>query len=279
MKKQNVGFSLLEIMLVLAIGGVILSASIQQYLSYRVHADAMQVKANVEAIFQAMAFYNRAECYGSTDNSGNVNPGALNPANPSLSTLPSTLLINITTQLRNAGYLSETIPVSPLITTSGIGTQGYVAQFNLTLPLPDRDMCISTNTNTNTFVNNPPNTYYTYKYIPPNSPSCTGTMSVGKIVIWRSQVAVNFGTTAKARQYVNLLAGDCLSSVSGGTVAPCDVSGNTGQYIVWERIASNVNSGAVSSYWQTIPVVSQFTQGYRVWPAGAVTPQYFLCGN
>lgn len=262
-KKSQLGVSLLEVMLVLAIGGAILFLSIQQYQSYRRDADMIQVQANVNAIFQAMGAYYRSQCYGTTDPTATINPttfGALNPEGGV--SLSSSFPVNIQTALIDGGYLtSSALPLSPLVNASGAGTRGYVAQFNP--QTVDRKVCQDT--------------------------ACTpaNMATVGTIVIWKAQVAVQLQNPGEQKQYLNLLAGDCLSSSSGTTVTPCTSGGGSGNFVVWQRLPSAANTNVKSDYWVTIPTVNQFKQMYTTIPvtqlidatgSGSYT-QYYLCGN
>jgi len=256
MRKQHEGVSLLEVILVLAVGGSILYFSIQQYLSYRYDADVAQIQANVNAIFQAMTGFYRANCYGTTNAPGVLNPNNSNPPN-------SNFHIDITNDLIGNGYLTTTLIPDPLVNATGSGTQGYIAQFNQsTAP---RQICTALNTTT----------------IPS---TCTASVSIGNIVVWNAQVAVQLKDTAHTNTYLNLLTGDCLSSASGNIVTPCSASSTKGNYVVWQRFPSNANPQAQSDYWATIPTVSQFTQMYTTSSIqnltnGTTTNQYFLCGN
>jgi hypothetical protein len=273
MKKGQAGVGLLEVILVLAIGSALIFISVQQYLNYKVNADAMQIKEKTDALLQAMSFFYKAECYGSVDSSGNLVPGDLHPSSISNfdTSPPESVGINISTQLMTPGYLNESLIINnPLINKVGAsGYNGFVAQFNLTTPLPNRLICTSGST--------------------PGSPpgvNCASSQSIGKVVIWRSQVAVRMKDTANAARYRDLLGADCLSSdAGGGLVKPCSTSGNTGSYIVWEKISSTPNPKALSNYLFTTPTVAQFTQIYRTQSAYSVlnststTTQYFVCVN
>ncbi|WP_148340170.1 type IV pilin protein [Aquicella siphonis] len=266
MKKFQSGATLLEVMLVIVIGAAILYMSIQQYLTYRRDADALQVQANVDTIFQAMSSYYRMNCYGTTDGSYQMVAGTLNQAiSP-----PNPLPISISTDLIDNGFLTTPMPRNPIVKPTGAGTNGYVAQFNRFDPPQDRQTCMA-GTNATT----------------PLPPNCTDPRGVGKIITWKAQVAVqlNNPTPTEAKLYLNLLAGDCLSTMSGSTVVPCSTSGNTGTFVVWEKLPSSGNAKFVSDYWVTMPTVSQFTQMYTTAPIlnltdGSSLPyQYYLCGN
>lgn len=248
-------------MLVLVIGAGILFLSIRQYQVFKQDADLAQLEANVDTLFQAMAQYYKANCYGRHDPNAvppapALIPGTLNPMNAT-SPLPGPYSINIDTVLVAGGYLSDStpFPASPLVNDTGPASRfnGYVAQFNAT-------------TSTRT----------------------TNGMTVGTIVIWKPQIAVLVKNTSLAQQYLNMLKGDCLSTLSGNIVAHC-TNGSTGTYIVWERMPSYATVSSNSTLWQARAVDKQFTQMYTVYPTpylldkGGMTPsnqtQYYLCGG
>lgn len=274
---RQVGVTLLEAMLVLAIGSAIVALSISQYLSYRTSVDAMQVQANVNSIFQGMASFYKKNCYGTVttdadDVSGVVNPGLLNPNNPSVT---SPYHIDINTDLIGGGFLgSTTIPRNPLVSISGSGWNGYIAQFNQSTL--QKELC----------------TVGAGATLGPHSANCSSVVggNAGQAIIWTAQVAVRINATTATKQltYLNLLGGDCLSNASGNFVTPC-ISGSTGSgnYVVWSRLPFNANTGAISNYWLTTPNVAIFTQMYRTYPTLFLTngslsagqEQYYSCGN
>jgi hypothetical protein len=76
-----------------------------------------------------------------------------------------------------------------------------------------------------------------------------------------------------------------LSSASGNGVTPCNASGNTGDYVVWERIPSKATPQTTSSEWVSNAQVNLFTQMYTTYPILGLTDssqtnaQVYLCGN
>lgn len=271
MIRRHAGATLLEVMLVIAIGASILYLSILQYQSYRYNADATQVQANVNAIFQSMSAYYRQNCDRNPSTyiapSGNqvarTNYGTLNPLSSGYS---SPLHIDIQTNLRDNGFLTTNFPLNnPLVNKSGIGSNGYVAQFNLGSPT-QRQICGT------------------------GPAACATPMDIGAITTWIAQVAVQIYNPTNnpkiAKTYLNLLGGDCLSTASGNQVEPCvDGSMGSGNYVVWARLPSNSNTAAQSNYWTMMPTVSQFKQMYTTYPilnltnGSAASNQNYLCGN
>lgn len=259
MKKRQSGLSLVEALLVLIIATSILFFSLRQYEVFRRDADIQQVKANVDVLFVAMAEFYKANCYGQVDpTTGAVTAGRLNPAHAS-NPLPGPVHIDINADLIAGGYLTDDVPfpLSPIVDNSADPTDkfsGYIVQFN--------------------------------------SAQATRTMNgtIGTVVTWKPQIAVRIKDTTLTSQYLNLLNGNCLSSLSGNTVTPCPTAGSsTGTYVVWERMPSLVSSKANSTLWPLRAVLNQFTQMYTTHSTtylltrSGLTPanqtQYYLCGG
>jgi prepilin-type N-terminal cleavage/methylation domain-containing protein len=74
------GVTLLEVMLVIAIAGSILAMGISQYQSMQRDSNVRQVQANVDTLFNAMAYWYKANC-GRAAVGGNTS-GYLSPYNP-----------------------------------------------------------------------------------------------------------------------------------------------------------------------------------------------------
>lgn len=272
-KRSQLGATLTEAMLVITIGSAIIYLSIQQYLSYKKDSDAVEITTNVNQLFQAMGNYYRKNCYGTTDltnttdpiNYGKLNP---NPLNPSAPPEDADAKVAITvTELINEGFLDKPPKLTPLVDTS-VGSNGFMLQFNK--KVTTRKVCLLGSYN-------------------PYDTTCTSTKDTGESVSWLPQVAVKLkhADAASAIAFLNLLRGDCLSTESGGIVAPCTGGIGSGNYVVWQRLPSMASTGgAVSNYWGTTPTVALFTQMYTTAPITAVIDQvgdgdmqYYLCGN
>lgn len=282
-KKRYTGITLIETLLVLAIGSMILIMGMRQYQVYQLDSQIRQIKYNVDTIFQAMAFFYRANCLGPTDAYSGVilMPGKLNPSSPSYK---DPFPINLQTDLVNGGFLSTTLPtivaLSPLVDSTGKDTNGYAVQFNRYTQ--DRFICT-----------------IGVAAASPNDVSCSNKVKIGTIVLWKAQVAVLMQDPAKAATYRTLLGGDCLSSYTGGGVAKCS-AGAAGNYVVFERLPSFSSAALQTGYGLTNPTIQQFNQMYTTYPinsllrvdpstgqpgrvpaaGGAGTePQYFLCNS
>lgn len=253
------GYTLIETMLAMVIAGYILSLGIRQYQSMKFDADVNQLKYNVDQVFEAAAEYYSANCKRQMSAvSGPVaGTGTLDPANTPLSPYVVTL-----TSLRTDGYMTAALPRSNIINNNGY-QNGYIVQYNLVNPPPDRTAINSDGTTSN----------------------------LGKIMIWRAQVAVELRETAKATMYKNLTGADCVSTIDVSYVTPCSELSSTPTspplYLVWERLPSFAVPEANSNLWTTNATNKQFNQLYETYPViylKSVPPdqypqQYYLCGS
>lgn len=266
------GVSLIEMMLIMAIAGLIAVMGIRQYRLYRIDADIRQLKYNVDTLFQAMSLYYRANCYGTTHpKAGVVTAGTLNPdVNPD-----NPFPISIENDLKAKGFLMVDYPRSPLVDEGSNGGGGYILQFNESIQ--PKMVCKQG-----------------IKAKNADLPDCTEAVQVGTIVAWKAQIAVLLNDTDRASAYLKLLDATCLSSYDSNTntVSPCsdNISGN---YIVWERWPSFGNSFIERDNLLN-PTLDQFNQMYTTYPITHLTgsipsgttpgvtgpvPQYFLCGS
>lgn len=268
-KQSEKGVTLLEVLLVIVIAGMILILGLRQYQSLQTGNEARRIKYNVDAIFVAMSYYYKAECYGrGSGEDDSFKPGKLNPDN---SDYQENIDIDITDDLFEKGYLRQALPLIPLLDTS-VGMNGFVAQFNMD-DSRSRKICIEGN-----------------EAQGPSDSNCDKSKEIGKIVTGVIQVSVKMKDQATANTYVKYLGGDCLSSPGGhGTVLPCKDSSGTGTYIVWERLPSFASPNAQGSNAAGNQVLNQFTRDYSTYPAGYLISnkgespggeqQYFLCGS
>lgn len=271
--KANKGVTILEILLVLVIGSVLLIMTIRQYRSFQIDSEARQIKYNADALFVAMSYFYKAECYGhgSVDDYGDnkFKPGKLNPDN---NKYQENIDISIPNDLIDGNYLRQTLPLVSLVDTS-VGTNGFITQFNMD-DSKKRKVCIEGNKATGTT----------------SASGCDESKVIGKIVTATIQVSVKMRDQDTANTYLKILNGDCLSTPGGhNTVNPCSSSNGTGLYIVWERLPSFASPNAQGSNSSGNVIVNQFTQEYSTYPvtylisSGGDSPsgenQYFLCGS
>lgn len=273
MKKKQTGITLLEIMLVLAVGASIILLGIWQYQSFRRDSDIQQLKYNVSTIFQAMSFYYSANCNGRLNPVTNkIVPGVLNPNKTSAAIVPVDLNELITQGYFTTYSQGNVFPQSPFTGTTGPGyLGGYIAQFNQY----EQERMVCQNTNT------------AVTAVDANDPNCHP-VSMGLIENYTIQVAVLLADELldDANTYLQLLGGDCLSSLSGNNVLPCAQSNNSGNYIVFEKLPSEVTAN--SAYGTNNYNIKQFNQEYTTYPIGTIIPtgeaptqstQYYQCNS
>lgn len=251
------GITLTELLLVLAIGGIVLTLSLRQYYLLREDAYVLQVQANVDALFQAAAHYYQANC---------AKGGQLDPE---IAT-SSVKAIDTFNDLIQPGYLPSNFPApNPIVYSAGAG-YGYIVQFNkYTAP---RYQAVCSN---------------------PSTCDTEVPLQIGTIVFWKIQVSVLLQPTQPEKWpvYLGYLSGNCLSSGTGpnGTVERCDkVPAPYGDYVAFERLPSypTSNWGTQSTFWLTNPLLKQFNQMYTTNPITDLTTQshtpeyqYFYCSS
>lgn len=257
MRANEQGVTLLEIIFVLIIAGTFVILALRQYQIYQLDADLRQVKANVDTLFQAMSGYYKANCIQNRDYySGTpLTQGALDPT-VSGSNLPPQIPISITQNLVPTYLAQWPVTEVPSIVNDDKG-EGYIVQFNL--------------------ANSPP----VWRTITNGNNS----VQVGQIYFWNIQVAVQLANPDLATTFQNLLAADCISTLSGTTVLPCNqTTGQGGDYLVWSLSPSNA-TGQLSTLWPTMPLLLQFKRQYTTDDMRALNDptfensQYYLCGG
>lgn len=261
---KQVGMTLLEIMLVLAIGATIIALGLQQYQRYKMDADVERVKANVEMLFQGLANYYKANC-----RNGNLNP--TDSSNP-LSKDPYPIVTSSANLLTTNNFLpaGRWPPIPNGLVDATSGAYGYIAQFSWISTSRQPSGQIHTDWATTT---------------------TTVAMSVntGEVRVLQAQVAVKLPTSlvANANAYRAMLGADCVSSASGTTVTPCPTGSlsTTGSYLVWERMPSMASPDTASPYWLTMPRIKEFNSLYtndEMYGASNSTfeaTNYYLCGG
>jgi prepilin-type N-terminal cleavage/methylation domain-containing protein len=261
----QLGMTLLEVMLVIAIAASLLLVGMQTYFQFSLQGELTKVNFNVNVLFQAMRNYYYANCAANRDYAtGNQIDNTTGLMDPSVNTLSgSNLVLDITNDLVNRGFLTNWHPgLSPIATN-------YVVQFNLY--------------NYATFhPQNVRNVWFCYA----GTCYASSTVATNNIYLWSIQVAVKVDST-KASQYKNMLGADCVSSLVGGIVSPCSGAHTAVDYVVFERLPSYASSRANSPLWLSDPMLKQFKQQYTNDDDYAVTTnaasftgyQNYLCGG
>lgn len=259
-QRNQLGVTLLEVLLVLAIGMGILFMSIQQYISYSRDSELRQLKYNVDALFVAAALYYRSHCsYRSV-----TDPSVINDlAKPSLS---GTLGVSYQT-LIDEGYL-QPLNVSPLVDNNAANP--YYIQFNNQMDMagnmPQRQQTLSAG----------------------------GSAATGTMIIWRIQISATLKNTISPQIVLTTLAGNCLSTPSTdqngkAVVLPCYQASGPSNIVAWERLPSMASDVReyTSPLWGVMPLTKQFNQMYTTYPINILlvpnnvfsNTQYYTCGG
>ena len=256
--------TLLEIMLVLAIGASLVAFGIRQYQAFRLDSDVQQLAYNVDTLFQAAAKYYYANCIRQWDpnagyiDSGTSGAGMLDPGDSSSTSYgPGTSRpINVGTELIDRGYLNEPLIYSPLVVTTPGTFTGYFVQFNRGADVP-RQISFS---------------------------SATDMKTIGYVATFNIQVSVEIKNTNQVDVLLRSLKGTCRSGTPGGL---CTAYPGSGGYVVFVRSPSFVVSN-VSTFWGMNPTLTQFKQMYTTYPLLYLlnsdgspdgNKQYFLCSS
>jgi type II secretory pathway pseudopilin PulG len=259
--KKQLGVTLLEALLSLAIMGMITALVIKQYQSIRSQQDIMQVRFNVDKVFQAAGAYYKANCIVNRDYSAPGAPlstGASGTLDPTAGPITSPyVLANITTLLSTPGYFSgwawppKSIPIIDNTATNS----GYAVQFNvggITNKVRDG-------------------------------------LTLSRSYFWKVQVAIKLRAGLNSSTYLAALGADCVSTMVGNRVTPCNPAAPppNGGWLVWERLPSLAVPSARSSLWVSTPQLQQFKEQYTHdsfyeanYPGAAWADNYYyLCGG
>ncbi len=253
--KNQKGITLLEFMLVMAIGTSMILLSLKMYESYKLEQSFDTLQGNVDILFQALGKYYKANCAGTTFNTVGASP----------------VPVSIAT-LQSGGYLDMTgwIPSNSLVNNTGLNgpLSAFVLQFN---PLP----AVSVNTIACTSGSATPCSNYVVQALPAGQ-------SAG--VVWVAQVAVQLANTANITTYMGRMGAQCVSTFSATTVTPCTSTPTALDTLVWERLPSFVSPQATSILWPMMPMLKQFQlqythdQNYEL-NSGFSGTQYYTCGG
>lgn len=230
-RAKQIGVTLLEVMLVLAIGASLLVFAISQYKQFKDQQDVRQLQLNLDKLFSALSHYYQAYCGKDLL----LDPTRSSPVSSPYAVSAASLVTD--------GFLPENwnaIAV-PFV-------DSYVLQLNL-----------KTATKQNVYA------CWNFGSLSCNLPSATATTTPpvlpgsASVYIWTIQVGVVLNSDADPTAYKNLLGANCLSTSSGSIVTPCTTS-STGTVLVFERIPSATISS--SNLWMLMPQLKQFNMQY-----------------
>lgn len=277
--KRQIGVTLLETMLVLAIISALLVLSVKMYRQYQTQLYVEQLQANVDSLFAAMAIYYQTNCFGRYNSSGAIstwgklNPSASNPTPPSTS---SPKVVSIATDLIATGYLNNWQPLNPIVNNADNGEQGYFVQFNpIIQTVHDINACTNMSTTPCTV------TTQAINYAPNDEIES---------LTWEIQVSVELNDPTTAQTYSQLLGATCISTLNGSTIDRCEKppSAQNG-YLVWERMPSKAVPNNSTLNWTFMPIekqnLLQYTHDamYELIPSTTDTNgnalRYYLCGG
>lgn len=297
------GLTLLELMLVMAIGSAILVMGLELYSVFDRYRQMNVIRSNVEMIFDAMNGFYRATCNGMMtynaqtfpSNPANLNevatpwPGVLNPTYPGGFTTPFYPYGNPSTLLyyfQISPYASPTASAKP-----GSWPSYYLMTFS---PYVDISQDSKTPAYVAEFVEFPAQQRYSC-----GSGGCVASkIPVGTVINWQERVGVrlipdtnNMGGLSP-QVYLGLLGGDCLGTYTAKDgLSSCGPGGSgSGDYVIWAR-APSVNRVPKSDAWLSTHQLILFQQLYTTYPLNYQLstqgrkqnvmglPQYYLCGD
>jgi len=297
------GFTLLEVMLVLVIGAGMLVLGFRMYNQYQLIVQAQQVSARVEQLMMVMRGFYQANCRQTLDASGNsLSPGLLDPkviANGTTLALTINSGTPAGTDLFTLGFLSNGnwYPLSPLVNNAAAG-QGYSLQFNRVQPSgTDPAMsvyaCAGNQTDPITGDNLGPTgcNVTAASYAQLVSSGTTATLQ-SSVVFWEAEVSVLLQNSAQVFALQGLLNATCVTTSSTAT---CETGAITpagtepALYLVFEQPASLLTQDISTSFWMSSPVIKQFNMQYTNDGMGSLSgvtsstswynTQNYLCGG
>lgn len=189
--RKTAGFSFIELMLALVIVMSITYVALRQYNSMQLDAQASQMSATIDSLFQGAKHYYQANCRKWSTQEG----GTFDPANTSSTS------INITpSMLFSEGFLDMKWPpaINNIVNTTA-ADNGYAITFTLS-PVTDR---------------NPTAVYFNWLGTSQN-PTQISLTQVGQIYRWMIQISVTIKSSInvaayKARLGANSSAGQTLT--------------------------------------------------------------------
>tara|TARA_R110000868_G_scaffold108769_3_gene296632 strand:+ start:1840 stop:2658 length:819 start_codon:yes stop_codon:yes gene_type:complete len=244
-KTKMTGVTMLEVLLVLAIGSAMIIAALRLNQTFKREAEISTLRFNVDQIFQAAAGFYQANCRVSVDPETGIVPDTgllatpdaddIDPANRTIVAVPIA-------DLKSFGFLNTDVTLaSPFVRTTL--DESYIVQFNQLAPVT-REITLKDDTK---------------RY-------------GGKIVMWKMQVAVELRdqSAVAAERFKVLLDADCLSTLNdaGDKVIPCSLNpvpeDDDPIYVVWERLPSYATEGQLPNMWTTNANVKSFTNMYTI---------------
>lgn len=292
MLKRMSGLTLLEVILVMVIASSLLLLGIKQYENFKMQSSFLDVRKNVDVLFQALGQYYQANCRSLSDQAvaytkgstpttlqGDLAPGGVIKDYKVSNQL---VTINIQNKLIEKHFLTENwLTPAPLVDESE-GEGGYIASFLFLLTTKQEYACWNF-TNTAGKVSCNTALYY------PNDPDVgPQTIRDNQVAYWLVQVAVKIAddpSGIKTLAFVGPAGASCASGVPDA----CDGSKKP-QYLIWQRLPTKAASRVNSDLWVSQQQEAVFNQQYthdvmyematpNYAPSDSTLDTNYLCGN
>ncbi len=277
------GATLLELLLLLGIGGLMFVLGLRMYQSYQASFQIQQLRANVDQLFNAASNYYRANC-ANGDFAPNP-PDVLSPYPAPASGLvyPYTTFypVPINNALIAKGFLTDWFPANSYVDPSG-GESGYIVQ------LIPRMVASSGSMYVNACVVIRPGT----RCVKVNSAIMRTAQAT--VFSWVIQVSVKIKKTSAINAIAAVAGAECvsgLSSLGNNTVDLCPSSNANRDYVVWTRTPSYgaiIKPGVLNmpmqglrdfTYQYTHDKNYEMNDGYSTTTIPPQAPVYYLCGG
>lgn len=263
--KKLIGVTLLEILLVIAIGSSFILFAIRQYQLYQAQQYALQLRYNAETLLEALSYYYQANCAAGSGRTLSQTPL------PSVYDDSGKLYTDLT-----KGFLpGNWQPINPLVDNAATN-KGYFVQFNnRSAGNRNINVCYSYWSTSGTA----------------GTQGCSPAQAISNapIILWQEQLAIKMKNPAQTLGYLGLSGADCaVDSLTSGAPVDCSNTSTTGQpnYLVWQRLPSFASPTLTGDQWINQPIQKSFIQQYTHDPmyelylqgTGSTTFNY-LCGG
>lgn len=272
--QTQVGYTLIEVLLVFVIGMTMIGLGMQRFYQYRNEANIEKVKDTVDKLFTSMSLFYRLNCRNPTNGSGGFitagSVGVLDPNHVPPPTDPYNVLINTGgASLVQSNFLAASYwpPGVILFVDPLIGEKGFFTQFN--------KVNVNKHAPTSTF-----NNWVTTT--PPNNIAFT--QNIGNVIAWQIHIAVKLAPSVSSSlygYYQQRLGATCSASSSSAT---CLSDPAAGPYMIWERLPSYASETQSILKW-TKPRVRAFNNlyytddMYYAYNSGSSSSNLYLCGG
>jgi type II secretory pathway pseudopilin PulG len=288
MRQKISGITLLESLLAIAIAVSLLLLGIRQYEQYRIEASFIEVKKNVDVLFQALGQYYQANCRNLSDEAvaipagrasqttlGDLAPGGA--LNVDYSTANTAYPVNIQTALSANHYLPDNWPmVTPIVDAST-----YSARFIFKLGTKQAYACWNFYNTAGQVQCN------TSLYFPSATDIGPQDIQPNQVAFWLVQVSVQVQNDPGGTK-TSAFLGPTGASCASGVADRCDGS-TTPHFLIWQQLPTKSGSRINSDLWVSQSQEAMFNQQYThdvmyelatsSYTTPGTTNYYYLCGN